>query len=145
MGWVTLGIAPKLNDCMGGAGAAGLTQRFVSLQSIITRVTAAHDRELLWASNEAAVLRLQALLRGFLARRRFAVLRRQQKAAVRIQVGSAAGSVSPRGSKDRGGGLTLHRGRFGFGSGSRSGRWVMSVRLPRVTAPGGVKAAEMQR
>ncbi|XP_042693080.1 ras GTPase-activating-like protein IQGAP3, partial [Centrocercus urophasianus] len=55
------------------------------IQSIVTQVSAAHDRQLLWASHEAAVLRLQALLRGFLARRRFAALRRQQKAAVRIQ------------------------------------------------------------
>ncbi|XP_054662451.1 ras GTPase-activating-like protein IQGAP3 [Grus americana] len=59
------------------------------IQSVITRVTAAYDRERLWASNVAFVVRLQARLRGFLVRREFAarrhVLREQQPAAVRIQ------------------------------------------------------------
>lgn len=55
------------------------------IQSVITRVTAAHDRQRLWASNMAAVVGLQALLRGFLARRRFVALRRRHTAAVRIQ------------------------------------------------------------
>ncbi|NWH16681.1 IQGA3 protein, partial [Grus americana] len=59
------------------------------IQSVITRVTAAYDRERLWASNVALVGRLQARLRGFLVRREFAarrhVLREQQPAAVRIQ------------------------------------------------------------
>ncbi|NXI98624.1 IQGA3 protein, partial [Psophia crepitans] len=59
------------------------------MQSVVTRVTAAHDRERLWASNVAFVVRLQARLRGFLVRREFAarrrVLREQRPAAVRIQ------------------------------------------------------------
>ncbi|KAK2525054.1 Iqgap3 [Columba guinea] len=59
------------------------------IQSIITQVTAAHDRECLWASNVAFVVRLQARLRGFLVRRDFAarrhVLREQRPAATRIQ------------------------------------------------------------
>ncbi|KAJ7416558.1 Ras GTPase-activating-like protein IQGAP3 [Willisornis vidua] len=60
------------------------------IQSVITRVTAAHDRERLWVSNAAFVVRLQARLRGFLVRREFAarrhVLREQQPAATRIQI-----------------------------------------------------------
>ncbi|NXL68174.1 IQGA2 protein, partial [Chordeiles acutipennis] len=59
------------------------------IQSVVTRVTAAHDRECLWASNVAFVVRLQARLRGFLVRRDFAarrhVLREQWPAAIRIQ------------------------------------------------------------
>lgn len=92
----------------------------MSPQSVITRVTAAHDRQRLWASNMAAVVGLQALLRGFLARRRFVALRRRHTAAVRIQVGGTVGSVSSRGGSDGGGGLTLRRGRFGFGSREQS-------------------------
>ncbi|NXY17297.1 IQGA3 protein, partial [Atrichornis clamosus] len=59
------------------------------IQSVITRVTAAHDHEHLWASNAAFVVRLQARLRGFLVRREFAaqrlILRKQWPAATRIQ------------------------------------------------------------
>ncbi|KAM6039288.1 ras GTPase-activating-like protein IQGAP3 [Chlamydotis macqueenii] len=59
------------------------------IQSVVTRVTAAHDRERLWASSVPFVVRLQARLRGFLIRREFAarrqVLREQRPAAVRIQ------------------------------------------------------------
>ncbi|NXM78550.1 IQGA3 protein, partial [Serilophus lunatus] len=59
------------------------------IQSVITRVTAAHDRERLWASNTPFVVRLQARLRGFLVRREFSgrwhVLQEQQPAAIRIQ------------------------------------------------------------
>uniref|UniRef100_A0A8C3UAF5 IQ motif containing GTPase activating protein 3 n=1 Tax=Catharus ustulatus TaxID=91951 RepID=A0A8C3UAF5_CATUS len=59
------------------------------LQSVITRVTAAHERELLWAASVSLVVRLQARLRGFLVRQRFAarrhVLQEQRPAAVRIQ------------------------------------------------------------
>ncbi|NXU13947.1 IQGA3 protein, partial [Pardalotus punctatus] len=77
-----------------GAGWApvaslGPSSCLVSLQFVITRVTAAHDREQLWASNIALVVRLQAQLRGFLVRREFAVrwhvLREQWPAAIRIQ------------------------------------------------------------
>ncbi|KFO79175.1 Ras GTPase-activating-like IQGAP3, partial [Cuculus canorus] len=45
------------------------------IQSVVTRVTAAHDRERLWASNIAFVVKLQARLRGFLVRRDFAARR----------------------------------------------------------------------
>ncbi|KAM6234220.1 ras GTPase-activating-like protein IQGAP3 [Porphyrio hochstetteri] len=59
------------------------------IQSVITRVTAAHDREQLWASNAAFVVKLQARLRGFLIRQELAarqrILREQQPAATRIQ------------------------------------------------------------
>ncbi|XP_068778364.1 ras GTPase-activating-like protein IQGAP3 isoform X1 [Struthio camelus] len=59
------------------------------IQSIVTRVTAAHDRERLWAANVGFVVRLQARARGYLVRRAFAarrhVLREQWPAAARIQ------------------------------------------------------------
>ncbi|NXN56751.1 IQGA3 protein, partial [Rynchops niger] len=59
------------------------------IQSVVTQVTAAHDRERLWASNVAFLVRLQARLRGWLVRREFAaqrhVLREQRPAAIRIQ------------------------------------------------------------
>ncbi|NWV27049.1 IQGA3 protein, partial [Origma solitaria] len=78
-------------DGVGWAPVAslGLSSCLMSLQSVINRVTAAHDREHLWASNVALVVRLQARLRGFLVRREFAarwrVLREQWPAAIRIQ------------------------------------------------------------
>ncbi|KAL9823233.1 ras GTPase-activating-like protein IQGAP3 isoform 1-T1 [Geothlypis trichas] len=59
------------------------------MQSVITRVTLAHERERLWASRLALVVRLQARLRGFLVRRQLAarrhVLQEQRPAAIRIQ------------------------------------------------------------
>ncbi|XP_066194109.1 ras GTPase-activating-like protein IQGAP3 [Sylvia atricapilla] len=59
------------------------------IQSVITRVTLAHDRECLWAANVALVVRLQARLRGFLVRQRFVarrhILQEQRPAAIRIQ------------------------------------------------------------
>ena len=72
------------------AASLGLSWCIVSPQSVVTRVTAAHDRECLWTSNVAFVVRLQARLRGFLVRREFAarrhILREQRPAAIRIQV-----------------------------------------------------------
>ncbi|XP_059688246.1 ras GTPase-activating-like protein IQGAP3 [Gavia stellata] len=71
----------------GGLNTTHLSRE--EIQSVVTRVTAAHDRERLWASNVAFVVRLQARLRGFLVRREFAarrhVLREQWPAAIRIQ------------------------------------------------------------
>ncbi|XP_027523571.1 ras GTPase-activating-like protein IQGAP3 isoform X1 [Corapipo altera] len=71
----------------GGLNTAHLSRE--EIQLVVTRVTAAHDRECLWASNTSFVVRLQARLRGFLVRREFAaqqhILREQQPAAVRIQ------------------------------------------------------------
>ncbi|NXV63986.1 IQGA2 protein, partial [Molothrus ater] len=59
------------------------------MQSVITRVTLAHERERLWASRVALVVKLQARLRGFLVRRQLAarrhVLQEQRPAAIRIQ------------------------------------------------------------
>ncbi|KAM8794488.1 ras GTPase-activating-like protein IQGAP3 [Eudromia elegans] len=59
------------------------------IQSVVTRVTAAHDRERLWAASADLVTRLQARARGFLVRRAFAarrrILRRQWPAATKIQ------------------------------------------------------------
>uniref|UniRef100_A0A8C3CK03 IQ motif containing GTPase activating protein 3 n=1 Tax=Cairina moschata TaxID=8855 RepID=A0A8C3CK03_CAIMO len=55
------------------------------IQSVITQVTSAHDRERLWASHVPFVVRLQARLRGFLVRQQLAarwrVLREEQPAA----------------------------------------------------------------
>uniref|UniRef100_A0A8C9NMZ9 IQ motif containing GTPase activating protein 3 n=1 Tax=Serinus canaria TaxID=9135 RepID=A0A8C9NMZ9_SERCA len=85
MGWV------------GTAGTAG-AELGLSLQSVISRVTLAHERERLWASREALVVRLQARLRGFLVRRQLAawrhVLQEQRPAAIRIQV-TQPGPVPP--------------------------------------------------
>ncbi|NXD18070.1 IQGA1 protein, partial [Nothocercus nigrocapillus] len=59
------------------------------IQSVVTRVTAAHDRERLWEANTGLVMQLQARARGFLVRRAFAtrchVLREQWPAATKIQ------------------------------------------------------------
>ncbi|NXD31824.1 IQGA3 protein, partial [Spelaeornis formosus] len=59
------------------------------IQSVLTRVMVAHERECLWASKVALVVRLQARLRGFLVRQQLAarrhVLREQRPAAIRIQ------------------------------------------------------------
>ncbi|XP_057582766.1 ras GTPase-activating-like protein IQGAP3 isoform X5 [Hippopotamus amphibius kiboko] len=42
------------------------------IQSAVTKVTAAHDRRQLWEANVGFIIRLQARLRGFLARKKFA-------------------------------------------------------------------------
>ncbi|XP_007441316.2 ras GTPase-activating-like protein IQGAP3 isoform X1 [Python bivittatus] len=59
------------------------------IQAAIARVTSAHDRERLWGSNVRLVIRLQARMRGFLVRRKWAARRRflsqQVPAAVKIQ------------------------------------------------------------
>ncbi|KAM8986460.1 ras GTPase-activating-like protein IQGAP3 isoform 2-T2 [Ara ararauna] len=71
----------------GGINTTHLSRE--EIQAVVTRVTAAHDRERLWAANVAFVVRLQARLRGFLVRRelaaRWSILREQRPAAVRIQ------------------------------------------------------------
>ncbi|NXX55113.1 IQGA3 protein, partial [Scopus umbretta] len=71
----------------GGLNTTHLSRE--EIQSVVTRVTAAHDRERLWASNAAFLVRLQARLRGFLVRQEFAarrqILREQRPAAIRIQ------------------------------------------------------------
>ncbi|KAM6106627.1 ras GTPase-activating-like protein IQGAP3, partial [Pterocles gutturalis] len=71
----------------GGLNTTHLSRE--EIQSVIAQVMAAHDRECLWASNVAFVVRLQARLRGFLVRRELAarrcILREQQPAATRIQ------------------------------------------------------------
>ncbi|XP_037354419.1 ras GTPase-activating-like protein IQGAP3 isoform X2 [Talpa occidentalis] len=59
------------------------------IQSAITKVTAAHDRRQLWKANVDFVIRLQARLRGFLARQKFAershFLRTWLPAVIKIQ------------------------------------------------------------
>ncbi|XP_028565601.2 ras GTPase-activating-like protein IQGAP3 isoform X1 [Podarcis muralis] len=59
------------------------------IQSTVARVTAAHDRERLWESSTSLVVKLQAQMRGFLARQEFATRRslwcKQVPAALKIQ------------------------------------------------------------
>ncbi|XP_006775791.1 PREDICTED: ras GTPase-activating-like protein IQGAP3 [Myotis davidii] len=59
------------------------------IQSAITKVTAAHDCQQLWKANVGFVVRLQARLRGFLVRQKFAAhshfLRTWLPAVVKIQ------------------------------------------------------------
>lgn len=56
----------------------------------VTKVTAAHDRQQLWKANVGFIIRLQARLRGFLVRQKFAersyFLRTWLPAIVKIQV-----------------------------------------------------------
>lgn len=60
-------------------------------QLAITKVTAAYDRQQLWKANVGFVIRLQARLRGFLVRQKFAEHSRFLKtwlpAVIKIQVG----------------------------------------------------------
>lgn len=66
-------------------------------QSAVTKVTAAHDRQQLWKANIGFVIQLQARLRGFLVRQKFAershFLRAWLPAIIRIQV-AASGFLS---------------------------------------------------
>lgn len=66
----------------------------LSPQSVITKVAAAHDRQLLWKANVGFVIRLQARLRGFLVRQKFAershFLRTLLPAIIKIQVAAVA-------------------------------------------------------
>ncbi|XP_010593140.2 ras GTPase-activating-like protein IQGAP3 isoform X3 [Loxodonta africana] len=59
------------------------------IQSAVTKVTAAHDRQQLWKANIGFVIQLQARLRGFLVRQKFAehshFLRTWLPAIVKIQ------------------------------------------------------------
>ncbi|XP_062961917.1 ras GTPase-activating-like protein IQGAP3 [Cynocephalus volans] len=59
------------------------------IQSAITKVTAAHDRQQLWKANVGFVVQLQARLRGFLIRQKFAershFLRTWLPAVIKIQ------------------------------------------------------------
>ncbi|XP_042296040.1 ras GTPase-activating-like protein IQGAP3 isoform X2 [Sceloporus undulatus] len=59
------------------------------IQATISKVTAAHDRRRLWASNAHLVTQLQARMRGFLVRQAFAARRHvwstQVPAAIKIQ------------------------------------------------------------
>ncbi|XP_037669751.1 LOW QUALITY PROTEIN: ras GTPase-activating-like protein IQGAP3 [Choloepus didactylus] len=59
------------------------------IQSAVTKVTAAHDRQQLWKANVSFIIQLQARLRGFLVRQKFAkhscFLRTWLPAIIRIQ------------------------------------------------------------
>ena len=60
------------------------------LQSAVTTVTTAYDRQQLWKANVGFIIRLQARLRGFLVRQKFAkrshFLRTWLPAIIKIQV-----------------------------------------------------------
>lgn len=94
------------------------TRGLLSPQSAITKVTAAHDRQLLWKANVGFVIKLQARLRGFLVRQKFAessrIFRTLLPAVIKIQVATLA---FPRAWRDQ-------------------NYWVSS--LPPSLAPGGV-------
>ncbi|XP_008851771.1 ras GTPase-activating-like protein IQGAP3 isoform X2 [Nannospalax galili] len=59
------------------------------IQSVITKITTVHDRQLLWKANVNFVIQLQAHLRGFLVRQKFAeqshFLRTWLPAVIKIQ------------------------------------------------------------
>lgn len=77
-----------------------MPQALSCLQSAVTRVTAAHDRQQLWKANISLVIQLQARLRGFLVRQAFAersrFLRTWLPAVIKIQV-AGSGLRSRRG------------------------------------------------
>lgn len=79
------GAWERPRDCR--LNTAHLTRE--EIQSAITKVTAAHDRQQLWKANVGLVIRLQARLRGFLVRQKFAArshfLRTWLPAVVKIQ------------------------------------------------------------
>lgn len=76
----------------------GITDSLLPPQSAITKVTAAHDRQQLWKANVGLVIQLQACLRGFLVRQKFAehlhFLRTGLPAVIKIQVAGSGSSQS---------------------------------------------------
>ena len=67
-----------------------LTAFLFSQQTNVSEVTAAHDRDLLFKSNQPFIIKLQAQIRGYLSRKRYCerlkFLNTQQPAIVKIQV-----------------------------------------------------------
>uniref|UniRef100_A0A8C1RGJ5 IQ motif containing GTPase activating protein 2 n=1 Tax=Cyprinus carpio TaxID=7962 RepID=A0A8C1RGJ5_CYPCA len=59
------------------------------IQSVLSSVTAEYNREQLWLANEPFIIRLQALIRGYLVRRahneRLEYLRKQEPSVIRLQ------------------------------------------------------------
>lgn len=74
----------------GGSHPLGATGSLSHPQSAVTKVTAAHDRQQLWKANVGFIIQLQARLRGFLVRQKFAershFLRTWLPAVIKIQV-----------------------------------------------------------
>uniref|UniRef100_A0A672QE84 Ras GTPase-activating-like protein IQGAP1 n=1 Tax=Sinocyclocheilus grahami TaxID=75366 RepID=A0A672QE84_SINGR len=60
------------------------------IQSVLSSVTAEYNREQLWLANEALIIQLQALIRGYLVRRahndRLKYLRKQEPSVIKLQV-----------------------------------------------------------
>lgn len=69
------------------------------LQSAISAVTAAYNREQLWLANESLITRLQACCRGYLVRQEFSsrmhFLKKQVPAITCIQVSGALEGLPP--------------------------------------------------
>uniref|UniRef100_A0A671R1F2 Ras GTPase-activating-like protein IQGAP1 n=1 Tax=Sinocyclocheilus anshuiensis TaxID=1608454 RepID=A0A671R1F2_9TELE len=59
------------------------------IQSVLSSVTAEYNREQLWLANEALIIQLQALIRGYLVRRahndRLKYLRKQEPSVIKLQ------------------------------------------------------------
>uniref|UniRef100_A0A8C1XBL3 IQ motif containing GTPase activating protein 2 n=1 Tax=Cyprinus carpio TaxID=7962 RepID=A0A8C1XBL3_CYPCA len=74
------------------------------VQSVLSSVTAEYNREQLWLSNEALIIQLQALIRGYLVRRahndRLTYLRKQEPSVIKLQA-SWKGYKQRRVYKDR--------------------------------------------
>uniref|UniRef100_A0A8C1KCS2 IQ motif containing GTPase activating protein 2 n=1 Tax=Cyprinus carpio TaxID=7962 RepID=A0A8C1KCS2_CYPCA len=72
--------------------------------SVLSSVTAEYNREQLWLSNEALIIQLQALIRGYLVRRahndRLTYLRKQEPSVIKLQA-SWKGYKQRRVYKDR--------------------------------------------
>ena len=60
-------------------------------QTCISEVTAAYDRELLYKANEPFIIKMQALVRGYQARKRYSdrvnFMMKHMPAILRLQVG----------------------------------------------------------
>uniref|UniRef100_A0A672QDR2 Ras GTPase-activating-like protein IQGAP1 n=1 Tax=Sinocyclocheilus grahami TaxID=75366 RepID=A0A672QDR2_SINGR len=74
------------------------------IQSVLSSVTAEYNREQLWLANEALIIQLQALIRGYLVRRahndRLKYLRKQEPSVIKLQA-SWKGYKQRRVYKDR--------------------------------------------
>lgn len=70
--------------------------KHVHLQGVVSEVTAAYDRELLFKSNEPFITKVQALWRGHKARKdyreRMNFIKNQEPAITKLQVGFLPGT-----------------------------------------------------
>ena len=63
---------------------------FIILQGVVTEVTDAKNREMLFEANEDFIIKVQALARGYMAKKKYqgrmTYLKEQEPAVVKIQV-----------------------------------------------------------